>query len=247
MKTSDLRITIENPRGSYKKFKAGYPVSGVTFPTHYGYIQNYASEDNRDLDVFLGNGDLFGFIVMYRPSCPDNKETKTFIQISEKELNAIKKAYEPVIEEVTLVDQETFLKEIQKFNRHAQKLPFVNLLSNNHVELIEFYTNVVGLTPVNPDEDPKKEKWYGFNTGAATFAIEPMSNRDKYNFSYNKENPVLIQLKAKGVDHLTEWTERLEKTNVTIGQRIMEKSYGTVTTFVDPDGNLIELLVKSKK
>ena len=121
-------------------------------------------------------------------------------------------------------------------------LVFVNFLSKNHKKLIEFYTKIVGLDPIDNNADPAAEHWYGFNTGKTHFAIEPMSNRDKYKFKYNKDNPVLIQFKVNSIEDLEQWTERLEKAGVTIGQKIMKKSYGTVTTFVDPDGNCIELL-----
>jgi predicted enzyme related to lactoylglutathione lyase len=98
------------------------------------------------------------------------------------------------------------------------------------------------LDPLDKEADTAAEKWYGFDTGTVQFAIEPMSNRDKYKFDYEKKNPVLIQFKAVSMEDLTQMTERLEKAGVVIGQRIMKKSYGTVTTFVDPDGNVIELL-----
>ncbi len=120
-------------------------------------------------------------------------------------------------------------------------LAFVNLLSKNHEKLIEFYKKIVGLKPIN-EADSVAKNWYGFDTGKTRFAIEPMSNRDKYQFDYNKSNPVLIQFKANSLEDLKEWTERLEKERVTIGQRMVKKSYGTFTTFVDPDGNCIELL-----
>lgn len=123
---------------------------------------------------------------------------------------------------------------------------FVNLLSDNHERLIEFYDKVVGLDPSEPDVDPSADNWYGFNTGNSQFAIEPMSNRDKYNFDYAKGNPVLIQFKADSLEDLTAWTEKLENEGVTIGQRIMKKDYGTVTTFTDPDGNVIELLYEGE-
>ena len=125
-------------------------------------------------------------------------------------------------------------------------LIYVNVLSNNHERLIKFYNKVVGFKPLEPEADPSAEHWYGFDTGHTQFAIEPMSNRDKYDFEYDKGNPVLIQFKANSLEHLTEWTERLEKEGVNIGQRIMKKSYGTVTTFTDPDGNLIELLYREE-
>jgi len=121
-------------------------------------------------------------------------------------------------------------------------LIYVNLLSKNHEKLISFYNDVVGLSPTEPDADPATEHWYGYDTGHTSFAIEPMSNRDSYDFDYEKGNPVLIQFKAQSLEHLTEWTERLEKAGVTIGQRIVKKEYGTFTTFVDPDGNVLEIL-----
>ncbi len=125
-------------------------------------------------------------------------------------------------------------------------LIYVNLLSKNSPKLIEFYAKVVGLGPLDDTKDPVTDTWYGFDTGNTPFAIEPMSNRDKYSttFEYNKSNPVLIQFKANSIEELTELTERLEKEGVNIGQRILKKSYGTVTTFTDPDGNLIEILYK---
>lgn len=126
----------------------------------------------------------------------------------------------------------------------SNDLIYVNLLSNNHEELIKFYDNVVGLKPLEPDADASAEKWYGFDTGHTQFAIEPMSNRDKYTIDYNKGNPTLIQFKVNSKDELEKWTQKLEESGVTIGQRVLEKSYGTVTTFVDPDGNLIELLYR---
>ena len=121
---------------------------------------------------------------------------------------------------------------------------YINLLSKNSEKLIEFYTKVVGLSPLDTTKYPATVTWYGFDTGNTSFAIEPMSNRDKYpaTFEFNKSNPTLIQFKANSLEELTEWTERLEKEGVNIGQRILKKSYGTVTTFTDPDGNLIEIL-----
>lgn len=123
---------------------------------------------------------------------------------------------------------------------------YVNLLSKDPKKLIEFYKNVVGLEPMDDSTDVITDKWYGFNTGKVPFAIEPMTNRDKYTFDYAKGNPYLIQFKANSRDELIEWTEKLEKNNVNIGQRLLEKSYGVVTTFTDPDGNPVELLFEKQ-
>lgn len=246
----DLQITVENVRGSYKKFSEGYPVPGVTFPTHYGFMQGYKSEDGHDLDVFLGDGDLHGYIKMKRPSFPDGVETKMCVFVSQGELVAINEAYAPVMIEVKLLNEDEFLQTIEQYHVKSDNkecdIPYVNLLSPDHESLIHFYTNVVGLNPIDAAADAKLEKWYGFETGHTTFAIEPLSNRDKYDFEYKKGNPILIQLKANNLEHLTKWTERLELHGVVVGQRVLEKSYGTVTTFVDPDGNVIELLLEKK-
>ena len=126
----------------------------------------------------------------------------------------------------------------------SKDLVYVNLLSRNAERLIEFYAKVVGFKPLDSEAHPATETWYGFDTGHTKFAIEPISNRDKYTFDYKKENPVLIQFKSDSLEELTEWTERLEKEGVVIGQRILKKSYGTVTTFTDPDGNCIEILYR---
>lgn len=130
----------------------------------------------------------------------------------------------------------------------SKHLMYLNLLSKDSERLIDFYSNVVGLKPLRPEENPATETWYGFDTGATPFAIEPMTNRNKYpeDFAYNKANPVLIQFRADSPEELAAWTERLEAGGVTIGQRLLQKSYGMISTFADPDGNLVELLYQNK-
>ena len=125
-----------------------------------------------------------------------------------------------------------------------KNLIYVNLLSENPERLTKFYADVVGLNPIEPTADPATETWYGFDTGHTKFAIEPMSNRDAYDFDYAKRSPFLIQFRAGTLQELTEWTEKLEKGGVKLGQRMVKKSYGTATTFADPDGNLIEILYR---
>lgn len=127
-----------------------------------------------------------------------------------------------------------------------RELIYVNLLSRQNEKLIEFYRDVVGFDPIDPVADGANH-WFGFETGHTPFAIEPMENRDKYAFDYDTKNPMLIQFRATSEDDLREWTEGLEKKGVMIGQRMLQKSYGMVTTFADPDGNLIELVFENKK
>jgi len=124
-----------------------------------------------------------------------------------------------------------------------RKISFVNILSKDQKRLVEFYKDVMNL-----DTDSSElGHWFGFNTDGATLGIEPMSNRDKYEFEYEEGNPVLIQFEADSYEDLKEWTEDLESKGVEMGQRLLDKSYGMVSTFTDPDGNVIELLYEDKK
>ncbi len=115
MKLLDLHIYIENIRGSYKHFAdtpEEYPVLGVTFPTHYGYIPGYKSEDGHDLDVFLGSGAIHGIIRVNRKF---GIETKTILYVSQDEFDSIKKAYEPVTVELKTLEETEMLSILEKF------------------------------------------------------------------------------------------------------------------------------------
>lgn len=101
----------------------------------------------------------------------------------------------------------TIAIRLKKLYSEAMKkdLVGINLLSKNSEKLIEFYTKVVGLSPLDTTKNPATDTWYGFDTGNTPFAIEPMSNRDKYSTTseYNKSNPTLIQFKANSLEELT--------------------------------------------
>ncbi len=119
MRITDLQFVIENPSGSYKKFADSldeYPLLGVTYPTHYGYIDGYKSEDGHDLDVFIGNGSIFGILKVNRDDAPNGVDTKMLFGINQAECDSISKEFEPVIEGIESFDSlESFLKYIQIF------------------------------------------------------------------------------------------------------------------------------------
>ena len=121
------------------------------------------------------------------------------------------------------------------------KLSFVNLYSNNFSRLIEFYRDILGLEPLLHN----KGNWFGFKTGETIFALEPENNRKAYDFDFNKQNPILLQFNVSSIAELEKITKSLENKGVRIKQKLKEKSYGVITTFVDPDNNVIELLVSS--
>src|SRR4051812_36489494 len=53
-------FVIDQPRGSYRSFGKDYPIPGITYPTDYGYIPGYLGQDDADLDLFRGSGNLHG-------------------------------------------------------------------------------------------------------------------------------------------------------------------------------------------
>jgi len=115
-----FKITIENPKGSYKSFHSEndpvenpYPLKGVTYPVDYGYIDGYTGEDGAELDIFVGSSTLDGYIVVWRLDVP--KETKFFINVSTDELNLIKKEFSPVLREVKVLNTDEFEMKIAEF------------------------------------------------------------------------------------------------------------------------------------
>jgi hypothetical protein len=110
------KIVIENPKGSYKSFEIendpvwkDYPLAGVTYPVDYGYIDGYKSEDGHDLDVFVGSGNLNGYIKVWRYDVPI--ETKFAINVTEKEWDEIIKIFSPVIKEQKIFSDDGELKK----------------------------------------------------------------------------------------------------------------------------------------
>ena len=121
MKVTDLEFVIENLTGSYKKFAntlEEYPILGVIYPTHYGYIKGYKSEDGHDLDVFIGNGNIFGAMIVNRDDAPNGIETKMLFGINNEELKAIKSKFEPVINDLLISSTiEEFFEQLALFKR----------------------------------------------------------------------------------------------------------------------------------
>jgi len=117
---SKYKIIIENPKGSYKSFNtesdpiwSSYPLKGVTYPVDYGYIDGYIAEDGAELDVFIGTGDVSGYIIVWRIDVPT--ETKMFVNLTIEELELIKKEFAPVLNSVEILNEDSFNTTIEKF------------------------------------------------------------------------------------------------------------------------------------
>ena len=111
------KVVIENPKGSYKSFEIendpiwkDYPLSGVTYPVDYGYIEGYKSEDGHDLDVFVGSGDSYGYIKIWR--CDVSIETKVATNVTQEEWQKIVEAFSLVMKERHIFGNK---KEFQDF------------------------------------------------------------------------------------------------------------------------------------
>ncbi len=118
MKLFDLKIVIENLRGSYKKFAdtlEEYPILGVTFPVHYGYIDGYIGEDTHDLDVFVGSGEIHGIMKVNRDDVVGGTETKLIIYVTEKEFDEITETYKLVINQIKKVSEEEIINLLPTF------------------------------------------------------------------------------------------------------------------------------------
>jgi hypothetical protein len=116
----NLNITIENPKGTYKSFEIegdpvweNYPLKGVTYPVDYGYIEGYIGEDGVELDVFVGTGNLYGYIKVTRMDVPE--ETKFFIRLTEQELKEVCKVFSPVLITQNILPEKECLNILRLF------------------------------------------------------------------------------------------------------------------------------------
>lgn len=122
----------------------------------------------------------------------------------------------------------------------------INLYTGKKQEMIRFFRDVLGMNPhPNQSED---DNWYGFHAGSnLQFAIEPITNRSAHtDFDCNMQNPILIQFAAETKEDLEAMNAHLKSKGVELLTESKEKSYGTITNFKDPDGNLYEILLRKE-
>ncbi len=117
-------------------------------------------------------------------------------------------------------------------------IAYICIHSSNFDESVHFYRDVLGL---EFDTKRSEDRFCALKAGSTYIGIEPDGVRK--NGQKNKgENPILIQFKAKSREELEKYTEDLESKGVVILARMMERSYGIMTNFNDPDGNKLEIL-----
>lgn len=112
------KITIENPKGSYKSLESEnstYPLKGVTYPVDYGCIEGYEGEDEAELDIFVGTGDIGGYIIVWRLDVPT--ETKFFANVTRVELESILEVFKPVLVGSKILEDEEFCAKVEEFKK----------------------------------------------------------------------------------------------------------------------------------
>ncbi|HRH31648.1 MAG TPA: hypothetical protein PK950_03200 [Candidatus Paceibacterota bacterium] len=116
-------ISVENQKGTSKLFVdddeiSTYPLKSVIYPVDYGSIKGYIGEDGDDLDIFIGSGELAGYIKVWRLDVPE--EVKFFIQVTPKEVEEIKAAFKPVLLACEVLSDESFEEKIEKYKKNSQ-------------------------------------------------------------------------------------------------------------------------------
>jgi len=107
---------IDQPKGSYKHFGLkNYPLKGIKYTTDYGYLPGHTGEDKAELDFFRGTGKKQGTLLFHRPDVKGGKETKTYFNMSTKELSRIRKDLAPILLDHTAMSQKRFAEELKKF------------------------------------------------------------------------------------------------------------------------------------
>lgn len=246
MKISDLKIIIENLRGSYKKFADSldeYPILGVTYPTHYGYIKGYVSEDNQDLDVFIGNGSLLGYIKVRRDDTPEGIETKVFLHISDDEYNKIIEIYEPVLSEKEVIETEDdFLSFLESFKDKRPILGVILIGVSSLEKAKDFYVNAFGMV-IDEFRPPFMEGYLG--DGLIFNIEENTSTRDA---GWAERNVGTYKNTVLSVKDIFSFLQKVESSGGSIIKKPEEMPWGYLEAQItDLDKNLfvVEQEIKS--
>lgn len=129
-----FKITIENAKGSFRKYKDENGKEGQTeMQNHYGYFSNTEGRDGDHVDVFIGEYLNFDkvFVVDQNKSDGTFDESKVMLGFTSKE--EAKKAYDSNFDEnwkgfreITSVSVPLFKKWL--YRKHKQRKPFAEYI-----------------------------------------------------------------------------------------------------------------------
>lgn len=114
-------LVIDRPRGYEKTFTTLSGPVTKAYPVDYGYLQGLINpDDNEDLDVFVGNGDLYGRFMKGRTLSgqwePD--ERKWYYRLTPEQLTAVQRMfndqYDGLLQDYAeFPDEQSFLADVQ--------------------------------------------------------------------------------------------------------------------------------------
>ncbi len=122
-----------------------------------------------------------------------------------------------------------------------RNLAYVCLYVADFEGSIKFYRDILELEAVDPGRDISNADFYAFKTGETLLALEPGGSK-KHSEKSKAENSYLLQFRAHSLDELEGMNRQLESKGVILNLRSEKTSYGTITNFLDPDGNLLEII-----
>ena len=118
------------------------------------------------------------------------------------------------------------------------KPSFICLFVSDVARSVDFYEKVLKLERL-PEQSTKH--FNAFRFGSLIFGIEGKGSAVAGEKS-REQNPIVLQFSVDSLEALEKITSELEKQQVTIIDRKREYSFATLTSFLDPDGNRLEML-----
>lgn len=122
-----------------------------------------------------------------------------------------------------------------------RNIAYICLYVSDIEESIKFYRDVLELEPLSPERDLSNVDFYAFKTGETLLAVEPAGFK-KRSEKTKAKNPYVLQFRADSEDELEGMNRQLESKGVILNTRSEKMSYGTITNFIDPDGNKLEII-----
>lgn len=133
-----FKITIENAKGSYRRYKDDNGKEGKTLMrNHYGYFSNTKGHDGDHIDVFIGNYLDFDKIYVIDQNYSDGSFDESKVMLGFKSKEQAKASYFSNyssdwkgFRDITTVSIDVFKKWL--YDGHKQRKPF-----SEYVEIIK--------------------------------------------------------------------------------------------------------------
>lgn len=116
---------------------------------------------------------------------------------------------------------------------------YICLFVSDLARSVAFYQDVLGFEPLS-ELTTENFKAFRFQEGLV-LGLEPNGSspgREKT----KAENAVILQFRAASLEELKDQTEELQERGVLVQDSLQTVSFGTRTSFLDPDGNRLEIL-----